>query len=659
MKTRILPLVLLFFTVFCVQAQDFPYGSVAMSELTMTKYDRDTSANAVVLKEFGEAFISDADYHLIFKYHVRIKILNKNGLDQSEIHIPLHKQGNNRIERIVSIKASSFNLENDKIREVELEEKNIFNEDRNKFYSVKKFAIPNVRVGSVIELAYTMDSPFVFNFRSWEFQSEIPKVQSEYWASIPGIYLYNITLRGYQKLTKNESNIIRGCLGSGNSRDGGFSADCGQMKYAMRNIPAFVEEDYMTAKKNFISSIHFELSEIRHPTGGVDKVTKEWKDAEQELRQENRFGAQLRRGKEIGEEVKKLIAGETDELTKAKKVYEFIKERYLWNDTYGKYSEFGIKKAFDERKGNVGDINLSLIAALRFAGLDVEPVILSTRANGQVIELHPVLSGFNYVVAKVNIGEKVYLADATVKFHPFGMLPQRCLNGKGRVIGERNSYWIDLKPTDVAKRIAMLSLKLGADGVMRGSLQTTYSGYDAVRKRAEIAGFQSEEDYVNKLKNTHHEIQINSCELENLKDIEKSVVQKLDIEIKAFDDLETANFLVSPFILDKWPENPFKSRERLYPVDFAFPVEHLTVFNLEYPTEFELVNLPDKVGLHLPNSGGRFLFEVTNLDNKLTLNNSLSIRKTVYTSTEYHFLKELFSRIIQIQNGELVFKKKT
>ena len=29
------------------------------------------------------------------------------------------------------------------------------------------------------------------------------------------------------------------------------------------------------------------------------------------------------------------------------------------------------------------------------------------------MELHPVLSEFNYVVAKVNIGDKVYLADVS------------------------------------------------------------------------------------------------------------------------------------------------------------------------------------------------------------------------------------------------------
>lgn len=658
MKTFITTPFFVFLLLSSAAAQDFPFGKVRVDDLSMTTYAGDTSAAAVVLKEFGEAFISDDDYHLIYRYHVRIKILKKNGLDQANIEIPLHRQGNDT-EELQSVRASSFNIENNGVREESLREKDVYTEDVHKYVILKKFAIPSVRVGTVIELAYTLESPFIFNFRTWEFQSDIPKVESEYFASIPGIYLYNITLRGYQKLSRNESQIVKACLGSsGASLNGQFSADCQLMKFGMKNIPAFVEENYMTAKKNFLSAIHFELSEVRHPDGRVDKVTKEWKDAEQELRQESRFGVQLRRGKDIGDEVKKLVGAETDAFAKARKVYDFIKDWYVWNGTYGKYSELGIRKAYDERKGNVGDINLSLVAALRFAGLDVEPVILSTRANGSVVELHPVLSEFNYIVAKVNIGEKVYLADATEKLYPFGLLPERCLNGKGRVIGEDNSYWVDLKPAVTGRTISAATLTLGNDGVMRGSVQTTFAGYDAVGKRQQILSHSSVDEYIQELARSLNSLGIKGYQFQGLEDPDKPLIRKLEIEIHAFDP-DAVNFLFNPFFLEKWSENPFKSGERLYPVDFGVPLDRISVFKLDYPAEFEIVNVPEKIGVSLPQGGGRFLFEAQNAGSTFTMNHNLSISKSVYSSVEYHYLKELFNRIIQVQNGELIFKKKT
>jgi len=620
----------------------------------MASYDVDTSAAAVVLNEFGEAFIdNENDHNLILQYHVKIKILKKQGLEQGTIEIPLYKQ-ESREERIRSIKATTYNLENNVIRPTDLPSRNVFTENRSRFLNIKKFALPNVRVGSVIELQYELESPFIFNFRSWQFQSDIPKVKSEYWATIPANYIYNMSLRGFLKLEKNENELVRGCFSPG-----GAMADCARYKWGMNAIPAFVEEDYMTARSNFVSAINFELSEVHYFDGRKDKITKEWKDAEDELRRENRFGIQLKRGKDIVDQhVELLIAGEKDPLMKARKIYAFIREWYRWNEVYGKYSELGIKKAFDSKTGNVGDINLSLVAALKYAGLSVEPMILSTRANGLPTELHPVLSDFNYVVAKLNIDSKVYLLDATDDFVPFGLLPERCLNGKGRVLGEKESYWHELKPVDRAKKLRMLNLRLGDDGILRGTIQTTFLGYGAAEQRRKIYSFSTPKEYIDDLNASLDRIDIKGFELGNLEDFNKPLVEKLDVEITGYDNLQANSLLFNPFLIERLERNPFRSNERLYPVDFGAPIEETLVLNLEFPEEFELFQPPVKVGLALPNNGGKYIFDVQGMGNRVMVNNSLVIGKTVFSSEEYHYLKELFSRVIQVQNTDLIFKRK-
>ena len=40
--------------------------------------------------------------------------------------------------------------------------------------------------------------------------------------------------------------------------------------------------------------------------------------------------------------------------------------------------------------------------------------------------------------------------------------------------------------------------------------------------------------------------------------------------------------------------------------------------------------------------------------------NSLKgVRNTVFSSHEYHYLKELFGRILQVQNAQIIFRKMT
>ncbi len=635
------------------QSHGFPFGQVTYRDLELNVYPKDTSAVAAVLKEFGEAYFEDNEgFKIVFKHHFIIKILKKDGLAYADFEIPL-KKIDGRTETIRSIRASTFNIENGSMKEIAFNPKNQFTENKNKYWDIKKFALPNVRVGSVIEVAYEMESPFIMNFRTWEFQSDIPKVSSEFWASVPGNYKYNISLKGYLSLAKNESEISKSCFEYGSAK-----ADCLLLRLAMNDIPAFAEEDFMTARSNFLSSVNFELSEIQYFDGRRDKITKEWKDVELEIRQDSKFGVQLKRGGDIvDEKIEQMIQGITDPLLKAQKIYDFIKGWYHWNDVYGEYSEFGIKKAFDNKVGNVGDINLSLIAALKYAGFAVEPLLLSTRENGLVSELHPVISDFNYVIAKLNIEEKVYLLDATEDYLCFGLIPERCLNGKGRVLGEKESYWYDLKAPEKQKQISVQKLKIDSDGTIRGSVQNIFFGYDAMNQRRIINSHSSEKDFVASLTKSWDAGTVTNYKIENAGDPLKPLSVTFEVEIGNDLGSPTAQ-LLNLFMFDRWEKNPFRSSERMYPVDFGVPMEEVVSLTLEYPAGFEVDELPNKVGLSLPGGGGRYMFTIQNTSNTLSMYSSLIINKPVFSSEEYHYLKELFSHVVATQQTDLVLKKK-
>lgn len=442
---------------------------------------------------------------------------------------------------------------------------------------------------------------------------------------------------------------------------GGNKADCGLYKYAMMDVPAFVEEDYMTAKVNFVSSINFELSEIQYFDGRKDKITKEWKDIDQELRNNPSFGGQLRKGKDIFKEsLAQLVATENDSLKKAQQIFEFIKNWYTWNDYLDKYSDLGIKKAFDSKTGNVGDINLSLVAALNYAGFKAEPVILSTRDNGLPIEVHPVMSNFNYVVGKVTIGGTSYLLDATDPYLTFGTIPIRCLNGKGRVITAKgSSYWLDITPVAKLKSVSVLDLKLQPDGNFTGKVSNQSQGYDALRERKHISSFNNQDEYIEELDEKWNKIKIVKYEINNLDKLDQPLSQQYEVQIEGFDDINKNKLFLNPFFIDEWSKNPFTAKERLYPVDLGAPLESQLILNLEYPANFQMENPPAPSIVNLPNNGGRFMFSVQNIGNKVILNSVISLNKAIYSSAEYSYLKELFNKIVQSYQTNLIFTKKS
>lgn len=649
---------LLSFSFFVINAfaQNFPFGAVTFDDNNFDRNKIDSNANAVVLKEFGTSSIQISDrtgsFELIFEYHVKIKLYSKEGFKKANVVIPIYKDGT-REEFLNTIKASTFNFENGRFVETEMDKKAIFTEIKSRYWASTKFTLPNIKEGSIIEYSYRLESPNLFNFKTWEFQSDIPKVYSEYLAYIPAVYNYNVSLRGFYKLSNNKSEIARECL-----RVNGVPIDCSKIWYVMKDVPAFVEENYMTAASNFKSAIYFELSDWQMPDGRRQIYSKTWKDVDYELTSEKTLGSQMRRKDLFKETIPTITKSATDDLSKAKAVYEYIKKQIKWNNYYGTRSEDIIKKALDMRSGNVADINLSLIAALSAANLDTEAVILSTRDNGTVNKLYPIITDFNYLVAKVNIGDKSYLLDATDPLLPFGLLPLRCVNDQGRVINlKKASYWIDLTAFQKSTSSYIMDAKLNADGKITGTITIHNTGYEALNKRKEIKKYNSIDEYVEKLDERLPKLQILKHNIINIDSVEKTLTEIYQIDFSPMGSLGNDELNFSPFFINPIVKNPFNLNERTYPVDLGAASEERIIISIALPGKFDVKEKPKDLAIALPNSGGRYLLKTNIDDNLVTFSQILQLSKAIYQAEEYPYLKEFYSKIIQNQKSDLLLKK--
>lgn len=643
------------FSIYC-SAQNFEFGRVTYDDNNFDKNKIDSSANAVVLKEFGTSYIQISDRtnstQLFFEYHVKIKIYNKEGYDQANIVIPTYKDGN-REEIISSIKGSTFNYEDGRFVETVMDKKAIFSESRSKYTMLTKFTLPNIKDGSIIEYSYRLESPNLFNFKTWEFQADIPKVYSEYLIYIPAIYNYNVSLRGFYKLSDTKSEVSKECM-----RLNGTPIDCSKIWYIMKDVPAFVEEDFMTAASNFKSAIYFELSDQITSNGAKINYTKSWRDVDYELTSDKSFGSQMKRKDVYKDLLPTILKSATDDLSKAKTIYNYVKNQIKWNRYYGKYSEDNIKKALDMRSGNVADINLNLIAALSAANLDVEAVIISTRDNGTVNKLFPIISDFNYLVAKVNIADKSYLLDATEPLLPFGLLPLRCINDQGRVINlKKPSYWIDLTASQKSSTSYILQGKLNTDGRITGTIITHSKGYDAFNKRNAIIKSNGVDEYVEKLDESMSKIKILKHEIKNIDSVENMLTEIYDIEFAPLPNADKDELYFNPFFINPVSKNPFNLTSRTYPVDLGSTSDQRILINIELPGKYELKDKPKDLAIGLPNTGGRYLLKTGIEDNMISFSQIMQFNKATYMPEEYLYLKEFYSKIIQNQKAELLLKK--
>ena len=633
---------------------EIPFGTLTVDEKKFTSYDKDSTANAIVLYEKGDYYfkVINQRIQLVKNYHAKIKILSKEGFDEANISIPYyHKKGSPEI--VKDIKALTHNNG----QKIYVSKNDIFTNNLSERVSEKRFTFSKVEKGSILEYKYTIISPYLFNLDGWEFQSNVPKLYSEFNAKIPGNYQYNRTLVGTLKLHINQADIKKDCFyvpGYTNP------ADCEVLKYVMKDIPAFkADDDYMLSASNYISRLDFELSYYQRLDGTRDEYTKSWKDVDKEFKNDKDIGKQLTKKGFFEKNVPESLLTEGDPLTKAKNIYKFVQNHFTWNGRHSTYGKARVKDAFNAKKGNAWEINMSLINLLNAGDIKTNIMLTSTRQNGLPKQSHPVMTDFNYVLANADIDGKVYLLDATDKLTPFGMLPYKALNHYGRVMDFKNkSYWYEIKPETDNKYQIRASMKFNVDKEnAEGVFDVLTKGYPAINTNKNIAEF-NEEQYLDRMeKNIPGNFEIVQYKRNEERSNEKVVSERFSFEMGNILDGEMVYF--NPFFIRFFEENPFSEEERSYPVDFGYPVSYKYQINIVLPQGYKVHDVPEKVAIALGESrAATFLFNHQQTTNSISFSFDLSLNRSSFEAIDYSFLKDLFKQVTNIQKNALVTLKK-
>jgi len=293
---------------------------------------------------------------------------------------------------------------------------------------------------------------------------------------------------------------------------------------------------------------------------------------------------------------------------------------------------------------------------LEKAEINVSPVLLSTRDHGFVREQMPVSSQFNYVVCLVQLGDKSVLLDATDKFLPIGMLPERCLNGNGFVVSKDGFRWVSLQPTTKTKTIYSTDLKLAESGELSGSLKVDMTGYNSADARR-LFLTKGEKDYL-KTFTEGHSWSLPKSEFQNVNEIQLPFKETHEIVINEHITDAGNTIYLSPFILTKVDENPFKQEKRNYPVDFGHATDEMYLAKITIPEGYAVDELPKSKMLLLPENGAKYIYNVAQTGNTINITSSLSINKSIFTQIEYPNLREFYSQIVAKHAEQIVLKKK-
>lgn len=647
MKSLLFPLLVFLSLVLNAQnTSNHVFGSPTQEELEMDSFADDPEAAAVVLFEQGDYSVGYVHGFLLLIKNVyrKIKVLDAKKFSGSTVKIqysPSQFIG----EEIQHLEAVTHNGG----LKTFVSQAEMYDSEENFRVSSRSFAFPDVRDGSILEYRYQLTSPEFFNLGDWVFMNEYPTLHSELHLALTGNYVYNRTLYGDRNLDINKSFVKPDCFQIPKSIS---YAACEVAHYAMKNVPAFKEENHMLSARNYIPAIRFEL--VERGTRGQEKrvFSKTWKDVETLLKYNEYAGEQLKQSSFFRRRLPASVFRISDPRERAEAVYYAIRDHYHFNGYFSFFTMGNLRNSFNDKKGGSADINYALVNALKAARLDAKPVLTATR-NQLIPTLdYPVITDFNYVIVQLSIDGTTYFLDATDRDVPFGILPFRALNQRGRVFDlNAPGKWIDITPGSGNMHAAVLRLEAEEEGGFSAKISERSTGYMAISKRKQYRDKTEEESLTSK-QNLIENAEVLDFTIENKDDTTLPFIENYTLVLEELGAASGSVFLY-PFLMETFfTKNPFLQEERLYPIDFGYPILNNYLISIDLGDKYEVIRLPENRRILLPENDGELQATFEESGNTINIRLNFRINTYNYPPEAYRSLKEIFTELISVQASE-------
>ena len=617
------------------------FGTVEKSDLEMKDCDFDNKAPAIILLDEGDL---EAVSDLEMKKRVRIKILTDKGLDWANVHLKYRVEHD--LHDITNIEAQTYNLDaSGNIVITKLEKKLIYEKKLNKRYSEKVFTFPEAKVGSIIEYKYRQSGAGLID---WYFQKSIPVKYSRFTVDFPNEIEVSITPYCSRKYdAKEESKGLRTIK-----------------TYTMNNVPGFRDEPFIINEDFYRDRVETKVTAYRM-NGRMEYREINWVKVIQYLMEDEDFGVQIKRNIPHTAELDEKLKHVTAPYEKMKVVYKYVQDNMEWNEYPGIWASDGVRAAWKDKKGTIGEINLILVNLLRDAKLIAHPVLVSTHDNGVVNTLdagtyeYPGFYQFDKVMAFVEIDDKYYVLDAAQKETPAYLIPSEILMTEGLVIEKIETFdwgWHTLWNKELtSKTLIQINGEINEAGQMKA--EASIQNYDYARLDKLPAAKKGKDKFIEKyISATNPGIIIDDLTFENLKSDTLPLIENIKFTRPLTSSGEYTYF--STNILSGLEKNPFVADSRFSDIFFGVNQSYTILANFTIPDGYEFEELPKNVKMIMPDTSITVLRMAQVSDDMLMTRIQLDFKAPVYAANDYPAFQEFYKRLFDLLNEQYVIHKK-
>lgn len=660
-KTSLLSLLLFAAIMLNASAQELKenlkFGKPTNEELTMTTYADDPNAEAVILfeKTHVSYVINASGFNVVTDFKTRIKVLKQEGVDYANVELNAYDPRSNinpaTHERISKVEATAYNMEGGKLVTTKMKGNLVVKQRIDDYHVVTKFAVPQVKVGTVIEYSYSIQSDNIYSLRDWYAQCEIPVFYTMYDLTYPEFLGFSVEMTDpTHKLTSRKE------IDNQNYSLGGEVLLSRSPHYTVvgRNLPALKSDGSIWCVNDYRAKVTAELNSISLPSQRRN-FTDTWESIATLLSTDDQFGGRLKKQTSLSDEMKNLNLDALPNIEeKVMAIYKLLMSKVKWDETYEFYSSKKESTLLKDGSGSNADINFVLINMLNSAGINAYPVLLRLRHNGQLPFTHPSIKKLNTFVVGVDTGDgNIAVIDGSAQTGYLNAINPNLMPSRAMLLNQGDCKWIDLSALCKGREGNVLNSELKPDGTLVGNASISYGNVSSYIFKNSIEG-KEQSEIADKL-GERMNATISDLTIIGTDEISQATTENYQYEMKCQknDDI----IYVNPFVLSIWTENPYTAETREVPIERILLITEDWVSNITIPEGYDVEEMPKPLTIHTADNGLSCTIRYRKNGNQLVATYKYKVNKMSFDAEEYADLRSVYEQIIA-KCGEMVAVKK-
>jgi hypothetical protein len=605
---------------------------ISPDELKMTSEPKALGAPAIFLYRQVDRYDNGPSEAV----YARIKILTEEGRKYADVEIPFDKAR----EGVHGIQARTIHADGSIAKfDGTVYEKPIV-QARGVKWLAKTFTMPDVQVGSIIEYRYRHDfqSGFVFDSH-WILSQDLFTKEAKFSLD---------PYRGFQLRYSWPVGLP--------TETDGPKLEHGKIHLESRNVPAFVTEEYMPPENEMKFRVDFIYFSDFDPTPEKDPDTYWKKYGKKMYRAVDDF---VDKRRAMTEAVAQIVEPGDSPEVKLHKIYErtlrirnLSFERPKTQQEAERENPKAVRNVEDLWKQGYGDgnqITWLFLALVRAAGIQADPVIVSTRDVRFFDYRIENPAELNSNVVLVTLDGKEMFLDPGTPFAPFGLLPWSETAVRGRRLDKDGGTWVETPLTPAAEsRVERKgTLKLATSGTLEGRMTVTFTGQEAMWRRDE----ERNEDDTARKQFLEDEIKADIpsgivVELANQPDwrsASPTLVAEYDLKIPGWASIAGQRALMPVGLFGGQEKRSFQHQTRTHPIYFIFRRQSADDVTIELPANWQVHSSPQPV-----REIGKVLDYASSSEFKngsLHLNRELTVATLMVQAQYYSALQNFFQTV--------------